>query len=49
MKLCEVGNVYPSIGNVDLVRLQMLEGTWAAEELLNYINFMRKHWGYLLF
>ena len=49
MKLCEAGNVYPSIGNVDLVRLQMLEGTWAAEELLNYINFMRKHWGTCFF
>jgi len=47
MELCDKYTVYPLMGNVDAWRLAMLddEDAESSEELLDYMVFMKKHWG----
>ena len=47
VQLEQQSNVYVTMGNVDAGRLQMLDGNPA--ELLQYTDFMRRHWGGCLF
>lgn len=45
MELCENYTVYPSIGNVDSIRLKMLEEDWDAGSVFDYVLHMKRHWG----